>query len=444
MVTINTKIIRVETSLARPNDIQIFRGENVPVELHFANYGNGINLTGYSAEAYYQSPDMGDSWYKDETAGHLVIDGSGEFVTWLWTPDIDAGADKYRWFVRVYKDGDDSYRAFGQIEMLGSPSLNPGVVPIPSVILDFDKYTVLNAPYYTKSETDEAIEDAIAGIPAPVYPVVSVNGKTGAVALGASDIATSGGVSVEEVLDEVESTAEIAYVNAEGISLLIPPDTTPENQLADKNWVADTITQGTAIFRGNYATRAALFTIAWQTSDPTAPHYVSNNDYAVVQDDETKNDECWRYIYVKTGAVSQWTPQYMINERPLTQAQLAALNSGATSAKIASIAGKLDKTGGTLTGDFFVHDGYIYGHLIGRVDAERLALSGTALTKVEPADPSEPIRLDFGGSDGGTVAYLSDLPSLSGYATETFVNQQITNTVGTINSALDNINGEVI
>ncbi len=188
MATINTKIIRVETSVARPADIQIFRGEMVPIELRLTNYGQRLDLTGYTAEAYYQSPDMGDSWYKDDTAGHLVIDESGEYVTWLWTPDIDAGADKYKWFVRVYKDGDDSYRAFGQIEMLGSPSLNPGVVPIPKVVLDFSKYDVVNAPYYTKEETDDAIEDAISEIPEPDYPVTSVNGKTGAVTLTASDV----------------------------------------------------------------------------------------------------------------------------------------------------------------------------------------------------------------------------------------------------------------
>lgn len=122
----------------------------------------------------------------------------------------------------------------------------------------------------------------------------------------------------------------------------IPSAASTTNQLADKAFVTDSITQGTAIFRGSFATKAALLAVAWQTTNPDAPNFVSNNDYAVVLDDETQNDECWRYIYV-TG--TGWTPQYKINESPMTQAQLDALNSGATAAIISSVADKLDKTG---------------------------------------------------------------------------------------------------
>ena len=107
---------------------------------------------------------------------------------------------------------------------------------------------------------------------------------------------------------------------------------------ATEAFVLENITQGTAIYRGSYASKAALTSIAWQTTDPSAQYYVSNNDYAVVQDDESHNDECWRYLYV-TG--TGWTAQYMINESPLTQAQLNALNSGATSAIINSVAAKV-------------------------------------------------------------------------------------------------------
>ena len=122
----------------------------------------------------------------------------------------------------------------------------------------------------------------------------------------------------------------------------IPSAASTSNQLADKAFVTDSITQGTAIFRGSFATKAALLAVAWQTSDPNAQYYVSNNDYAVVLADETQNNECWRYIYV-TG--TGWTAQYRINESPMTQAQLDAINSGATAAIINSVSDKLDKTG---------------------------------------------------------------------------------------------------
>ena len=151
-------------------------------------------------------------------------------------------------------------------------------------------------------------------------PVSSVNGQTGAVVLGASDVGA-----------------------------------------ATENYVDSAISQSTAFYRGNFATRTALLAVAWQTTNPQGANYVTNNDYAVVLDDETQNDECWRYIYV-TG--SGWTAQYRINETPLTQAQLDALNSGATTAKINQIAanttaisGKITAPASPASGAFLVWDG---------------------------------------------------------------------------------------
>ena len=143
------------------------------------------------------------------------------------------------------------------------------------------------------------------------------------------------------------TAAEVAQIgtNQTNISTIegkIPSAASPLNQLADKDFVTDSITQGTAIFRGSFATKAALLAVQWQTTNPSGANYVSNNDYAVVLDDESQNDECWRYVYV-TG--TGWSAQYRINESPLTQAQLDALNSGATAAIISSVGDKLDKTG---------------------------------------------------------------------------------------------------
>ena len=114
--------------------------------------------------------------------------------------------------------------------------------------------------------------------------------------------------------------------------------------------VAGMISTNTAFFRGSFASKAALLAVAWQTSNPSASYYVTNNDFAIVQDDETQSDECWRYVYVSgTG----WEAQYRINETPLTTAQLAALNSGATAENISAIADKQAKiaASGMLKGD---------------------------------------------------------------------------------------------
>ena len=135
-------------------------------------------------------------------------------------------------------------------------------------------------------------------------------------------------------ISQYATTAALGVVEGK-----IPAAASTSNQLADKEFVTDSITQGTAIYRSSYATKAALDAIQWQTTDPTAANYVSNNDYAVVLADESHDNECWRYIYVleEGGQNNGWAAQYRVNESPLTQAQLAALNSGITAAGVTQI-----------------------------------------------------------------------------------------------------------
>lgn len=173
-------------------------------------------------------------------------------------------------------------------------------------------------------------------------PVTSVNSKTGAVSLGASDVGAlpaAGGTMSGAIAMGDNKITGLAQAENDG-------DAVPFSQMASA------ISQSAAYYRGSFATKAALLAVAWQTSDPQAANYVTNNDYAIVLDDETQSDECWRYLYVLgTG----WTAQYRINETPLTQAQLDALNSGANSTNIGAIAGKLDVNQGVEhAGEFLV------------------------------------------------------------------------------------------
>lgn len=111
-------------------------------------------------------------------------------------------------------------------------------------------------------------------------------------------------------------------------------DGTADNDAVTLSQMSSAISQSAAYFRGSFSSKAALLAVAWQTSNPSGQNYVTNNDYAIVLDDETQNDECWRYLYVSG---SGWTAQYRINETPLTNEQLAALNSGITSELVAQI-----------------------------------------------------------------------------------------------------------
>ena len=120
------------------------------------------------------------------------------------------------------------------------------------------------------------------------------------------------------------------------INWKIPSAATTENQLADKAFVNSSINAVAAYYItkdanwDQFATKAELdaatvYYSGWEVRVPT------RNDYTIVASDETHDNATTRYTY-NNG----WQYQYTINETPLTQAQLNALNSGITSGKVSS------------------------------------------------------------------------------------------------------------
>ena len=115
----------------------------------------------------------------------------------------------------------------------------------------------------------------------------------------------------------------------------IPSAATSSNQLADKAFVNSSINSVAAYYitknanGDQFATYAELaaattFYSGWVVRVPT------QNDYTLVASDETHDNATTRYSYQWT----QWEYQYTVNETPLTQWQLDALNSGITSSKV--------------------------------------------------------------------------------------------------------------
>lgn len=146
-----------------------------------------------------------------------------------------------------------------------------------------------------------------------------------------------------------------------GNSITNLPETTADGDAVNYGQVREMIDAVAGIYRGAFASYAALIAVQWQTTDPTAANYVTNNDYAIVLDDETHQDEAWRYIY--TVGVG-WREQYRINESPLTEAQLAALNSGITATILTGILGNFaqayDEHAAYDVGDYCVQSGSMY------------------------------------------------------------------------------------
>ena len=127
---------------------------------------------------------------------------------------------------------------------------------------------------------------------------------------------------------------KVMYDKLKTIDAIIPSAATCSNQLADKDYVNDSINSVTAYYItknaawdqfATYAELAAATTFYswWTTRTPT------RNDYAIVLDDENHDHATTRYIYN-----TNWEYQYTVNETALTTAQVNALNSWITSAKV--------------------------------------------------------------------------------------------------------------
>ncbi len=127
--------------------------------------------------------------------------------------------------------------------------------------------------------------------------------------------------------------------NASDISTIngkIPSEASTTNQLADKEYVSDSINSIAAYYitkdaNGNQFATYAELAAATTFYSGGVVRVPTMNDYTIVLDDENHDHATTRYIY-NNG----WEYQYTINETPLTQAQLDALNSGITAGKVST------------------------------------------------------------------------------------------------------------
>lgn len=167
--------------------------------------------------------------------------------------------------------------------------------------------------------------------------------------------------------------------NIAAINSKIPSQATPDNQLADKNFVNSSISTETATFRGTYneVTDLNLAPEATHSMIETALHTtittVDNNDYVFVQiptrvstPDEIASVERYKY-----SSIYGWQYEYTLNNSGFTAAQWAAINSGITTGLVTQIgtsaedittiqsaitqlntdvSGKVSKAGDTMTG----------------------------------------------------------------------------------------------
>lgn len=145
----------------------------------------------------------------------------------------------------------------------------------------------------------------------------------------------------------------------------------------------------------NFETKAQLMaaTKFYEGGVEKTPTYL---DYVIVNNDETHNGEAWRYKYN-----NQWEQDYKVNNRPFTEAENDALNSGITATKVAT------------------YDGY--ATLISNLQNGKQDKIDSSHKLAYTLISGTPTKLSDFTND---VGYLTSHQSLAGYATESWVNSQ--------------------
>lgn len=129
-------------------------------------------------------------------------------------------------------------------------------------------------------------------------------------------------VGVQTSLEKADTALQPAALTP--ITELIPAQATPQNQLADKNFVNSSVATNTA----NYISDNGQ---PFQSVEDLEAYTgtLTNNDYAfVVGTDSAGNTTYTRYKY--NANTQTWAAEYVLNNSSFTAAQWAAISSGIT------------------------------------------------------------------------------------------------------------------
>ena len=146
-------------------------------------------------------------------------------------------------------------------------------------------------------------------------------------------IQTDSGISTKEVGD---TAGDVPVRNVNGNITGYSPLT--DNEYTTKSYVNSSIANEAADYISN---NGEPFTSLEELQEYTKIHTVTNNDYAIiVVTDDDGNTRYDRYKYNESTGV--WGFEYSINNSSFTEAQWAAINSGLTSAKLATMLTEID------------------------------------------------------------------------------------------------------
>ena len=163
--------IRWPSDTTRPAEhfAQVYRGESLRISCVLTEYAKPVDLTGATVAFFWQPIGADDptAWW-EAPSGAATASGNAVSIVFN-AATMDDGHGAYRAFFRIVTAGGATYRANGVLGMLESPGATPNEIPFPPKVLDFASVTVLNAPYWTKDEANARFASVADATLTPVY-----------------------------------------------------------------------------------------------------------------------------------------------------------------------------------------------------------------------------------------------------------------------------------
>lgn len=165
--------------------LQVWRGDTVPLAPRW-----GSSATNGWTFASYWSTNNTEWWSKSLAPGAYDLAGD----PFVWSPDMDVGARRYRLFIRASAAGGASYRANAEITMLDSPGTSPATLPAPdawpALAAELVPFALPHLPTYAAWTNEAAARaSADAGLQWQIDALAASGGCTGLVSAAASDSA---------------------------------------------------------------------------------------------------------------------------------------------------------------------------------------------------------------------------------------------------------------
>jgi len=144
----------VETSRADTQEIDLFHGETLDLEVQFKTYGQILPLpTNEIAMTYWQTNGMGTAYWR---TNNVTIVSSNGIMRSNFLASMDVGTKTLRGFMGI---AGNIYRASFVLHFKDAPGFEPSIVEWPYRELDFAKVTVTNDLWYRKGESDVIHEE---------------------------------------------------------------------------------------------------------------------------------------------------------------------------------------------------------------------------------------------------------------------------------------------